>query len=88
MNCRSVLAERPGKGVPLMDVPGRNLGSMVRITGLIITYLQMGYIRVIHPLILTFDPNFQQDIQLGPVWQVVFCDRLLICRLGGNFTPN
>ena len=45
-----------------LDVPGRKLGSMVRINGLfhlLVNGVYWGY----NPLILTIDPNFQQDIQ-------------------------
>ena len=49
----------------LLGCPGQEvIGTMVRIHGLVITYLQMGYIGVVHPLILTLDPNFQHDIHV------------------------
>ena len=55
----------------ILDVPDRKLGSMVRINGLfhlLINVVYCGY--NLH--LLTFDPNFQMDIQVPTiVWYLL-----------------
>ena len=56
-----------GRGGYLLECP-RKLGSMV--SKWVITYLQKGVYWGYNPLILTFDPNFQRDIQVPLLMEV------------------
>ena len=77
-----------------MDVAARKLGSMVRVNGLfhllvngIYIYIYIGVITydIYNPLILTFDPNFQPDIQ---VCHKICWNRNVQESLLKSLTPN
>ena len=52
----------------------------------VITYLELGYIRLIHsnPLILSFDPNFQRDIQVDYTSKILLMVRKSYGRQHGE----
>ena len=54
-----------GQEVGCLDVPGRKLGSMVRINGLFHLLINGLYIGVNLTHLPIIDPNFQRDIQVA-----------------------
>ena len=64
----------------ILGCPGTEVdGSMVRIDGLFQLLSKWDILGLFHPLILTFDPNFQRDIKVdmkicGVVWGTTHLD--------------